>query len=115
MVDPIIQEDELFYRIYTQCKPFTMTTKEKMYALYKSVKYIVESNTEGDFVECGVWKGDSTMVMAITLMELGVTDRDIFLYDTFSGMSEPTPIDTNVYNKALSQYNLLEKKTEKWT
>ena len=34
-----------------------MTSKERMYALYKSVEYIIKNNIPGDFVECGVWRG----------------------------------------------------------
>ncbi len=36
-----------------------MTSKERMYALYKSVEYIVNAKISGDFVECGVWKGEA--------------------------------------------------------
>ena len=32
-------------------------------------------------------------MMAHTLMSLGVTDRDIYLYDTFAGMTAPTAAD----------------------
>jgi hypothetical protein len=70
-----------------------MTSPERMYSLYKAVKYVVQAKLEGDFVECGVWKGGSAMVIAYTLKALRVTDKNIFLYDTFEGMSEPTEFD----------------------
>jgi hypothetical protein len=82
-----------FLDIYTFCKPFTMTTAERMYALYKGVEYVIKNNIEGDFVECGVWKGGSSMVIAKTLQKFGVTDRKIWMYDTYEGMSEPTEND----------------------
>jgi O-methyltransferase len=85
-------EDE-FWTIYQQCRDYTMTSPERMYSLYKAVKYVVQAKLEGDFVECGVWKGGSAMVIAYTLKALGVTDKDIYLYDTFEGMSEPTEHD----------------------
>ena len=54
---------------------------------------INKNNIEGDFIECGVWKGGSIMTMIKTLQELNLNDRDVFLYDTFTGMSKPTSED----------------------
>lgn len=78
-----------FIDIYEFCKPYTMTSVERMYALYKGVEYIVKNNIPGDFVECGVWKGGSSMLIAKTLQKFGVTDRNIWMYDTYEGMVEP--------------------------
>ena len=36
------------------CKPFTMTTTERLYALYKAVEHVISRGIAGDFVECGV-------------------------------------------------------------
>ncbi len=91
-----ILADDRFLRIYRICRPFTMTTAERMFSLYQAVKYIEENNIPGDFVECGVWKGGSCMLMALTLIELKNTTRKIYLYDTFEGMSEPTEKDVEV-------------------
>jgi len=82
-----------FLDIYEFCKPFTMTSVERMYALYKGVEYIVKNNIPGDFVECGVWKGGSSMLIAKTLQKFNVNDRMIWMYDTYEGMSEPTEND----------------------
>lgn len=100
-VDPIIDNDENFASIYEKCKDCTMTSKERMYALYKAVEYIINSKLPGDFVECGVWRGGSAMLMARTLLQMGVTDRIIYLYDTFEGMPEPTEDDYVVSDRAI--------------
>jgi hypothetical protein len=47
----------------------------------------------GAIVECGVWKGGSMMAAALTLLRLGVSDRDLYLFDTFQGMPPPTQED----------------------
>jgi hypothetical protein len=88
-----ISADKEFMSIYALCRPFTMTTVERMFSLYQAVKYIEENNIQGDFVECGVWKGGSCMMMAHILVRMGKTTRKIYLYDTFEGMSEPTDLD----------------------
>jgi hypothetical protein len=79
--------DPEFLGIYKRCQPATMTSVERMYALYKAVEYVVDAGIPGDFVECGVWRGGSVMLMAATLLAKGVTDRKIHLYDTFEGMA----------------------------
>jgi hypothetical protein len=61
--------------------------------LYQSVKYIIKNNIEGDFAECGVWKGGSCMLIAYTLMNSGIDKKQIFLYDTFEGMVRPSELD----------------------
>jgi hypothetical protein len=88
-----IEGDKEFMEIYHQVKTFTMTSPERMYSLYKAVAYIVQNNIPGDLVECGVWRGGCSMIMALTLLKKGVTDRKIYLYDTYEGMSEPTEAD----------------------
>jgi hypothetical protein len=70
-----------------------MTTPERIASLCNAVNYLVKNKVEGDFVECGVWRGGSTMAAIDTLMNAGDTSREIYLYDTFEGMSEPTELD----------------------
>ena len=96
--------DEDFFPLFEQCKPFTMTTIERMYALYKAVEYVVTNQIPGDIVECGVWKGGSIMLIALTLQRLGDKSRSIYLYDTFDGMSEPTGRDVDKLNRSAVEY-----------
>ncbi|MCB9246929.1 MAG: class I SAM-dependent methyltransferase [Flavobacteriales bacterium] len=101
-LNKVVEMDERFLRFYELCKPFTMTSREKMYTLYKSVCYIVQNRIPGDLVECGVWKGGSSMLIALTLKELGDETRNIWLYDTFEGMTPPTEEDKRIEGKATS-------------
>jgi len=82
-----------FFKIYDVCAPFTMTSIERMYGLYKALQYVVENKIPGDIVECGVWRGGSCMLIASTLKQFGDTSRAIYLYDTFEGMPAPTAAD----------------------
>ncbi len=84
-----IEGDAKFIELYEKIKEFTMVGIERCYSLYKAVDYIVTNNIKGDFVECGVWKGGSCMLIALMLKDAGIEDRKIWLYDTFSGMAEP--------------------------
>ena len=67
----------------------TITTAPRIAALCDAVEYVVESELDGAFVECGVWRGGSMMAVALTLIRLGDTERDLYLFDTFTGMPEP--------------------------
>lgn len=108
----ISDEFKEFDSIYSFCKPYTMTTIERMYALYKATEYIIKNNIEGDFVECGVWRGGSTMVILQTLQKFNVTNRNIWLFDTFEGMSTPTDDDKDFSNLSASSQLKNSKKDE---
>ena len=77
----VVDGEPTFREIRDFCEDFTMTSEERMYALHASVNYVVGAGIPGDFVECGVWRGGSAMIIALSLLELGVTDRRIYLYD----------------------------------
>lgn len=88
--------DDKFQQIYNLCKEYSICSVAAMFALYKSIEYIVQNNIEGDFVECGVYKGGSAMFMAHTLQYFNETSKKIYLYDTFEGMSSPTKEDISI-------------------
>jgi O-methyltransferase len=78
-------------------QPYTMTSAERLYGLYKAMEYLSTNRIEGDIVECGVWKGGSSMCALLSAKLFNDTNRHSYLYDTYEGMSEPTEKDTNVY------------------
>ena len=82
--------------IIDQVKKFTMTSPERVAALCQAVKYISSNKIAGEVVECGVWKGGSMMVVAQTLLNLNDTTRDLYLFDTFDGMPQPTKEDVDL-------------------
>lgn len=87
-------------------KPYTMTMPERIYALCEAVRYLHRNDIGGAIVECGVWRGGSIMAAAKTLLDLGVTDRDLYLFDTFEGMTPPTEHDVDLNgNPATAFFN----------
>jgi hypothetical protein len=82
-------------RIIERAAPYTLTGVQRLQALIDAVRYCVRRDVPGAFAECGVWRGGSVLAMILTLQELGVQDRDIHLYDTFEGMTEPTEHDVS--------------------
>lgn len=88
--------DEEVVQTINRVQEFTMTSPERISALCEAVKYVVKNQIPGDIVECGVWKGGSMMAIADTLKKLGQEERELFLFDTFTGMSEPTAADVDL-------------------
>ena len=97
-------------------KPFTMTSYERIAVLEMGIKYLVKQNVPGDMVECGVARGGSILVMAMTLVNMQAVDRRLWLYDTFEGMPEPTEYDLGRYGtNAIKKYHKhLEGNVSKW-
>lgn len=84
---------------------FTMTSIDAARYLYNEVVRVVKEGVPGDFVECGVWRGGSVMIIAKALRDMNVLDKKIWLYDTFSGMTTPDEVDVDVYdNRAIDTY-----------
>jgi hypothetical protein len=106
-----------FLALYGQCRKYTMTSWESLYALYKSVQYVVENRIPGEFVECGVWRGGSMKLIAHVLHSLGDTSRMLFLYDTFEGMTEPEPgVDVDFSgNEAVNDWREIRRRGVKWS
>jgi len=88
-----VYSEREFMEIYRRCRPFTMTSIERVFALWQAVRYIEARRIPGAFVECGVWRGGSAMCAALTLRSLGSLTREIWLYDTFSGMTASSERD----------------------
>jgi O-methyltransferase len=85
--------DQADIELCLRVAPYTMTTPPRIYALIRAVEYVVARRIPGTIVECGVWRGGSMMAVALTLLRLGSTDRDLYLFDTFSGMTAPSQED----------------------
>jgi len=98
-------------RIIELVKPYTMTSPERLNSLINSVKYIVNNKIDAPFVECGVWKGGSMMAVAYMLKELADTQRELYLFDTFEGMTAPTDKDIAHFN--VDAKALLDSEDEK--
>ncbi len=79
--------------IMREVQPFTLLGPEKLFSLIAAVRHVARHGVKGDIVECGVFRGGAIMAAARTLEGLGVFDRDLYLYDTFSGMTRPAEQD----------------------
>jgi hypothetical protein len=94
-------------------KGWTLTTPERIVGLRDAVRYVVAAGIPGAIVECGVWRGGSMQVVARTLASLGVVDRDLYLFDTFEAMPEPSERDVDAWgHRALDDWRLVQERGE---
>jgi hypothetical protein len=94
-----------FNRLYERCAPFTMTSRERMYAMYQASRYVADAGIPGDVVECGVWRGGSSMMGALAMSAVPGAARKLWLYDTFEGMPEPSQEDYGLHGEdALAEW-----------
>ena len=89
-----------FAAIRKQVKEATLTSVEKQYALYNAVTYLTQAKVPGDIAECGVWRGGSSMICALTLKKDGDTSRRIHMFDTYEGMPDSTEKDVFLDGKS---------------
>src|SRR5438067_6657106 len=98
-----------FLEIYERCRDRTMTSVERMYALYAATRYVIDNEIPGDIVECGVWRGGSVMLVALTLLRMQRTERTLWLYDTFDGMTPPSDEDVQAMSGRAASEILAER------
>jgi len=86
---------EVDRRIVERCLPHTMTGVARLQSVVDAVRYLEARRVPGALAECGVWRGGSVLAMILTLQELGREEREIYLYDTFTGMTAPSDVDVS--------------------
>lgn len=72
--------------------PYTMVGYKRLSNAYELAKKASNDKIGGAFVECGVWKGGCSAVMAFVADKEGA-GRKMWLFDSFEGLPEPTPED----------------------
>ena len=103
-------------RIATTVAPYTMTLPQGVNELVRLVQRAIEYKISGAFVECGVWRGGSMMAIAMALRSLGVDDRELYLFDTFEGMTPPEPVDIDLNGAAaIVRFNQEKTRGDKTT
>lgn len=105
-------EDDANKLIY-KVRNYTMLPHVNLLTLYEHVKYCEKYNIEGDFVECGVWKGGAVGLMALANQMLSSKRRNLHLFDAFEEICAPNEeidgeVAINEVKKILGNNALIE-------
>ncbi len=90
-------------RVICDVESSTMTSPERILSLCEATNYIVKHKIEGAIVECGVWRGGSMAAVAKTLYHHKVNNRQLWMYDTYEGMTTPTGLDVDFRGRSASE------------
>jgi O-methyltransferase len=102
--DPLLETASAQDReILERCADLTLIGTARLLAVVDAARYCVRRGLDGAFVECGVWRGGAVLAMLLALQQEGVTDRDVHLYDTFEGMTQPTEADTSPFQRPAAE------------
>jgi O-methyltransferase len=68
---------------------FSMIGAMRMLQLQRAAEFLIERGIPGDFIETGVWRGGACILMRAVLAAWGVTDRRVWVADSFRGLPAP--------------------------
>lgn len=83
--DHILESEQLIKIVRNK----TMVADIGLASLYQQTLFLEENNIDGDYVECGVWKGGAVGLMALVNLRHGRQRRHIHLFDSFEEICEP--------------------------
>jgi hypothetical protein len=69
----------------------TMIGRKRLDHLQFALETVLAEGVPGDVIETGVWRGGATILMRAILQAWGVTDRRVFVADSFAGLPPPDP------------------------
>jgi Macrocin-O-methyltransferase (TylF) len=74
---------------YIRGNAVSMLPRERFLNLRECIERVINDGIPGDFIETGVWRGGACIFMRAALEALGVTDRNVWVADSFEGMPVP--------------------------
>lgn len=92
-------------RLYAKVRPYTMVGPPRLSNVFHLAQKVDQMKLPGALVECGVWKGGCSAVMATA----SHPSRPLWLFDSFEGLPEPTAEDgkdADEYSGHASEGNL---------
>ena len=92
--EPDIDDDEfrfvhLLAEHYVSGPAVSMLPVARLDNIETCIADVLEQKIPGDFIETGVWRGGATIFMRAVLMVHGVTDRTVWVADSFEGLPKP--------------------------
>ena len=90
---------------YIQGSAVSMLPLTRLDNLQFCIDDVLGRGVPGDLIETGVWRGGATIFMRAMLKARAVTDRTVWVADSFEGLPEPDaekfPIEAETHNGAL--------------
>jgi O-methyltransferase len=75
------------------CFGYTMVGRRRLDNVQACLEDVLSQGVPGDFVETGVWRGGTTILMRALLKRHGIADRKVWCADSFEGLPIPNELD----------------------
>jgi O-methyltransferase/8-demethyl-8-(2,3-dimethoxy-alpha-L-rhamnosyl)tetracenomycin-C 4'-O-methyltransferase len=72
-------------------KAHSMIGNRRLQNLREVMEFVLVNNIPGDFIETGVWRGGACIMARAVLKAYGITDRRVWVADSFCGLPAPNP------------------------
>src|SRR5262245_26199359 len=89
-----------FQKLYEGIEAHTLVSPERCYTLAGLARHSL--HLDGDFAECGVFKGGTALLLCRVLQNHRLTanpNKTLYLFDSFEGLPHENPSHDNVYGK----------------
>lgn len=67
----------------------SMVGQKRLINVEWALRFVIADGIPGDFIECGVWRGGTSVFARAVLKALDITDRHVWLADSFQGLPKP--------------------------
>lgn len=75
----------------------SMAGNKRLLNIQQLVRDVINKNVPGDFIETGAWRGGSCIFMSALLRAYDITNRNVYVCDSFEGLPRPNeyayPVD----------------------
>lgn len=69
----------------------SMIGNARMTNLRRITEFVIQNGIPGDMIETGAWRGGACIMMRAILKAYGITDRRVWVADSFCGLPKPKP------------------------
>ena len=94
------------WSIPASCRPHTCLRIAQLDNLQDCILTVIDDDIPGDFIEAGVYKGGAVIFMTGLLQSLEITDRTVWVADSFSGI----PVARNEEDK----HDIVDDWDDRW-
>ena len=107
LIGTIYDDPALEFKVEGGLRPFDRVTREigmdwplrahsmigqkRMLQLQRAAESVIDRGVPGDFIETGVWRGGASIMLRAVLKAWDVTDRRVWVADSFAGLPSPDP------------------------
>jgi O-methyltransferase len=93
VLDTSVDEESKTGRIFPPPqRAHTMIGLKRLDNIQSCLEDVMKNNIEGDIIETGVWRGGATIFIRMFLKEYNITDKIVYVADSFEGLPKPDPV-----------------------